>query len=377
MIEIQSSVESANLEKADSSGLKPEFLRGLVSAESNQLVSNVETKFHLVQLDRFFFPATVNDTEYENSYVCSPYTAMISYSLEELENIDSRLVRFGINMLAGAMSPLLKFSRINRVLCINNSMLSTNLYPDWTGESLSQLTEKLQGCFPQHAIMFRSLNFATNPELCQAFEESDYQFVPSRILYVIDPADPSIARKKNILIDLKLLRESPYTVVAHDDFSDEDDARVKSLYDQLYLEKYSYYNPQFTVELIRLFRKTNQLQFMGLRDREGVLVGVIATLELNGQFTTPIVGYDFGLPSTDGLYRLLTILVIQKSLSEQKVFNMSSGVGKFKKHRGAVPHVEYSAIYAKHLALRQRMIWKTTGWIMKNIAAPLVQKYEL
>jgi hypothetical protein len=256
-------------------------------------------------------------------------------------------------------------------------MLSTNLYPNWSGDRLDDLTASLIEKFPKHAIMFRSLNYATNPTLCDTFERSVYQFVPSRLLYVIDPTDPSIPKKQNNEIDFRWLRKSPYPIVRHEEFTNDDDPRIKSLYDQLYLDKYSHCNPKFSVDLIRLFRKTGQLQFNGLRDPAGKLAGVIATLELNNQFTTPIVGYDFSIPQEDGLYRLLTTIVIQKSLTENKLFNMSSGVGRFKKHRGATPHLEYSAIYTDHLSTAQRTVWRTLGWLMKNVAAPIVQKNEL
>ena len=377
MIQIHDSIETVDFSNADANGLRPEFLRDLLSVASTQWVANVETKFHLAQLEQFFFPVTVNHAEYENSYVCSPYSGMITYPLDELDKIGSRVQKTGIRFLTTCLSPMLKLSRVNRVVCVNNSMLSTNLYPDWKGEQLGELTERLVKKFPRHAIMFRSLNFATNPTLCQAFQSSDYQFVPSRVLYVVNPLDPSVRRKQNNRIDLRFLRKSPYHVVQHQDFTDDEDARIKSLYDQLYLEKYSNCNPQFTTRLIRLFRKSNQLQFQGLRAASGKLVGVIGTLELNHQFTTPIVGYDFSLSQHDGLYRLLTSLVIKKSLEENKLFNMSSGVGRFKKHRGAVPHLEYSAVYTNHLPFMHRSVWKKLGWMMENIAAPLVRKYEL
>ncbi len=377
MIRIYDSMEATDLNTADPTCLRPEFLRALMSTKSHSLVSNVHTRFYLAQLGQFYFPVTVNETEYENSYVCSPYTGMISYPVDELRKIDSLPQRIGIRALTSCMGPVLKMIRVNRVACVNNSMLSTNLYPSWQGERLREFTQILVAKFPRHAIMFRSLNFATNPVLSQSFQDSEFQFVPSRLLYVIDPSDPIARNKQNNRIDFRLLRKTPYAIVQHEEFNDQDDLRVKSLYDQLYLEKYSHCNPKFTTDLIRLFRKTKQLEFNGLRASSGQIVGVIATLELNNQFTTPIVGYDFRLPVTHGLYRLLTSLVIKKSLNENKLFNMSSGVGRFKKHRGARPFLEYSAIYTKHLPFSQKMAWHTLSWIMKNIAAPIVQKNEL
>ena len=377
MIQIHDSLQTANLADADPSGWKPEFLSGLLTCQPSQLITNVHTTLYLAQLKQLFLPVTINDAEYNNSYVCSPYTGMISYPRDELNKIDSHIQATGIRMLTSCLSPILKAVKINRVACVNDAMLSTNLYPNWSGDRLDDLTASLIEKFPKHAIMFRSLNYATNPTLCDTFERSVYQFVPSRLLYVIDPTDPSIPKKQNNEIDFRWLRKSPYSIVRHEEFTNDDDPRIKSLYDQLYLDKYSHCNPKFSVDLIRLFRKTGQLQFNGLRDPAGKLAGVIATLELNNQFTTPIVGYDFSIPQEDGLYRLLTTIVIQKSLTENKLFNMSSGVGRFKKHRGATPHLEYSAIYTDHLSTAHRTVWRTLGWLMKNVAAPIVQKNEL
>jgi hypothetical protein len=377
MVEIYESADNIPFAELEPLGLKPEFLQALLTSPSHRWVENVNSRMGLARIGKFCFPLTINDTEYENSYVCSPFTALISYPLDELSHIDSFAVRGAIRLLTAVMSPQLRFARINRVLCVNNAMLSTNLYPSWMGESLNLLTRELASRYPRHAIMFRSLNFATTPKLCEAFQASDYQFVPSRLLYVIDPNDRTVLDKKNNQIDFRFLRQSTYSVVPHEGLTDRDDERIKSLYDQLYLKKYSRHNPQFSVELIRLFRRTRQVQFMGLRSKSGELVGIIGTIEMNGQFTTPIVGYDFGLPATDGLYRLLTTLVIQKAFAEKKLFNMSSGVGKFKKHRGAVPFLEYSAIYTRHLPGLPRLMWRTVACLMKRVAAPLVQKYEL
>lgn len=376
-IQVFQSEQETDLQGLDRSGLNPLFLQHLVAMKSTELVANVETSCFLVRVGQHGFPCTVNETQYENSYVCSPYNGMIRYPLDELKHLDSFAVRWGVRILAHGLSPFLKLASINRVVTVNNAMLSTNLYPDWTGCELTELTQELTRRFPRHAILFRSLNPLTTPELCETFRASDYFFVPSRLLYVFDPAKQSGRRKRNLRFDFRLLEETQYRVIHPDELTASDDSRIRDLYNQLYLEKYSFHNPQFTDRYIRLFRETEQIRFLGLQAPSGELVGVIGTLEMNDHFTTPIVGYDFDIPKSHGLYRLLTALVIRKSIEENRVFNMSSGVGKFKKHRGAEPCLEFSAIYTHHLPFHQKMAWNVMARIMKNVAAPIVQKYEL
>ena len=59
-----------------------------------------------VLLTGLVLPATVNDREYANSYVCSPYTGTISYPLEELAKLKSRSLRAALRVLIHGMAPL-------------------------------------------------------------------------------------------------------------------------------------------------------------------------------------------------------------------------------------------------------------------------------
>ncbi len=69
-------------------------------------------------------PLTVNDTEYGNAWVCSPYTAYALYSKEEMHLLESRVLRRGLAGLADGMGGVLKAARINRMVQVNNWMLS-------------------------------------------------------------------------------------------------------------------------------------------------------------------------------------------------------------------------------------------------------------
>ncbi|MBV5343531.1 GNAT family N-acetyltransferase, partial [bacterium] len=70
------------------------------------------------------------------------------------------------------------------------------------------------------------------------------------------------------------LRNHKYEIVNGGDFSNEDLMRSVDLYNMLYLEKYSYFNPQFTFEFMKLARDEKALHMLALK-RDGRMDGVM------------------------------------------------------------------------------------------------------
>jgi hypothetical protein len=268
-------------------------------------------------------------------------------------------------------------ARINKVVSLNNWLLSTNLYQDWDGKSIQDMTAFLVKKFPEHIIMSRSLNEQANPELLKQYKQNGYDFVPSRQVYLFDKKNGDYSKKNNTKWDFKLLEDTEYSIVSHDDIIPEDYPRITELYNKLYLEKYSYHNPQFTAECIRLWHKHKLIIMQGLRNSDGTLDGIAGCFERGGITTAPLVGYDTSLPQSLGLYRMLIALVIKRAHTHNMVLNASSGASEFKRLRGAVPEIEYSVIYTKHLSLYRRGVWKILTWILINIGIPLMKKYKL
>jgi hypothetical protein len=355
------------------------FLTALMDAGVEAHVANVQTTPVLVRLGNMVFPTTVNDREYENSYVCSPYTATISYPLRELDivNFRSRTLRWSLRALIGCMAPLLRGARINKVVCVNNWLLSTNLYPDWDGAGLDRLTEVLRRRFPACAILFRSLNEATNAALCRSFRRAGYRLVPSRQVYVFDGRRPMYLRKPDNQRDLRLLRNAPYTLIQNEALTNADDVAAVRLYEMLYLEKYSPYNPQFTVPLVRLWRRQRLMDLFALRSRQGTLHGVVGCFSRGGVMTSPLVGYDTSLPREAGLYRMLAAIVLREAAARAMTLNLSSGVGHFKRLRGGIPYIEYTAVYDRHLPHHRRAAWRALEYLLTEVGIRVLQKYQL
>lgn len=340
-------------------------------------IQNVETEFNLLKAGRHVFPITINRTEYHSSYVCSPYTHNISYALEELHNLGNKPIEALCSLILKCLGILLKLGRINQTVHINNWLLSTNLYPDWQGKPIADITNYCQEKWPQHAIVFRSINQCHEQEAFDKFAEAGYHFFLTRQVYVFDGRSPEYLKKINFRRDWQLLHKSQYQWVKHSEIQECDIPRIVDLYRDLYLDKYSYHNPQFTEKYIELCLKKQLLILNGLRNPAGQLDGVIGYFIRNGVMTTPLVGYDRSLPKAIGLYRMLIAIVLQTAANEQVLLNLSAGVASFKRLRGGTGHLEYSTLYLRHLPFYRRLPWHILMCLMNTAGTYVMRKYKL
>lgn len=353
------------------------FLRS-TPENSSQLVKNINTTTELVRVGSDVLPLTINDTQFDNSWVCSPYNATVTYPLEELRHIDNSLLRFGLSGMIHSLAPSLQLCRINRVVCVNNWLLSTNLYPEITRESIRALTSIVTDRFPEHAILFRSLNSFTNSALMTALKNEGYLLAPSRQVYLYDGRQPEYLRTSNTKRDCKLLETTTaFSVVPHQELSSTNDSRIKELYNLLYLKKYSNHNPQFSERLIRLWREPKMMQLFGLQNPQGRLDGIVGTFTMNGVMTAPLVGYDIAQPQSLGLYRMLMAQVLKSAATDKVVLNLSAGAASFKRLRGGRAELEYSAVYTQHLPFRQRAVWATLATILEQVGGRVLRRLQL
>ncbi len=347
---------------------------------SAHFVANVQTTcFVLVVDETIILPVTLNEQEYTNSYVCSPYAHYVIYAQEELVLLSQAWLRVALALLIRGFGGLCKLSRINRVVHVNNWLLSTNLYPELSGEQIEAVLTFLRQRFPRHAIVFRSLNDANHASLLAHLRRHRCEMVPSRQVYLMRPSDPSSLRAKARWLlkrDLTLLERQGYEVVQAHDLSEHDLPRLVELYNALYLEKYSTNNPMFTEAFLRLALSRQTLHLVALRKAQRI-DAVLGYFCRNGLMTTPVFGYDTAMTQETGLYRMLSAVLWHIAQEKRLLLHSSSGAARFKRNRGAVPAIEYSAVYARHLPWQRRLCWHILSVLLEKIGVPLIKKYKL
>lgn len=351
-----------------------QYLLPLLANGAQAYVRNAhQTDVFVAKVGNIVLPITVTDFHPDNSFVCSPYSHYISYGgFEEVHRIGNPAIE---TILRKALHPLawyLRRSGFDRVVYVNNWLLSTNLYPSLQEEHMRALTEALPQWFPDRAIVFRSVDSCFNPLLYRFLAENRYAMVLSRQVWSQNP--DSALRKRDSRSDSRALKQSPYTVVSGDALDDDDLHRGLQLYNYLYLDKYSSYNPQFTFDFLRRSRDEGLLHLRAL-SHNGRIDGILGYFIRNNVMTTPLLGYDVHRPQTDNLYRILSLLTLQAGREHGITVHASAGVGKFKKNRGGSATIEYNAVYAQHLPRKQQRPW----FLMKRITdatIPFFRRYD-
>jgi hypothetical protein len=357
------------------------YVRQFAKSTTQSLIRNVETSILALEVGGALVPMTVDNPRPGNCYVVSPTCAYTDYARYELGVVPRRELRATLKCLIAICERWFRRNRLDRVVHVNNWMLSTNLYGAWNGDGLEDLTETLAERYPDRAIAFRSLNSFSNGGLIGCLTRAGYLLIPSRQIYVQDCRQDqgrSFTRHRDYKQDTRLVSTSSYRICRPD--RDTDQAffeRLEWLYNQLYLEKYTPLNPQFTARWMQNGHRDGWLDLIGLVSPEGRIDGVAGYVQRGDTMTTPVLGYDTALPQSIGLYRMLSWICTNEAIERRLALNCSAGAAAFKRSRGAVPHIEYCAVYIKHVEFQRKLAWRLLSGVLNRFAAPLLRRYEL
>lgn len=343
-----------------------------------EIIQNTETKIEFLQIsNEIYFPITINDVEGQNSFVCSPYTAYALYSKEELlAKVNSKIVQLPLLLVIKLIGLWLRFSNIDRNVQVNNFLLSTNPYPEWGGNEIDEITSLIKAKYPNHAIIFRSLNEYQHQNLIEKFVKVGYEKIGSRQVYIYDMDYEAWVKHNNNNNDRRIIKKQQLIKLEHEEMGDYLQEAL-NLYNLLYLKKYSKYNPQFTLEYFTKCHESRLIYFQGYKDQHGRLLTFSGLFQIENTITSPLVGYDTSAPQKQGLYIHAINLIMEYKFKHQKLLNLSSGAPNFKKLRGGLPTIEYSLVYTAHLSLKRKLAWTILQFISNQIGIPLVKRYEL
>jgi hypothetical protein len=338
------------------------FLTPLIQRGVSKYIENVHTDMRVLLMDDLVLPITVNNAEYENSYVCSPYSYFISYARESIDFLSQAWLYYAINALLIGAGKVLRQLQINKVVVVNNWLYSTNLYPQIQPHQVTRIAQFLEQAFPDHAIVFRCVDPYTNPICFQTLQKMGLEFIAMRPILFLDPRDSSLVESRIFKSDIKLLKNSGYEIIDGERLTESEIPRLLELYRDLYIQKYSTLNPKFSEDFMCLVLGQKLLQFKALK-KDGSIDGVVGYVQRNGKMYCPFFGYDSQVPKERALYRLLSTLLMLEAYHQGLFFHQSSGASMFKKIRKAHSCIEYMAVSYKHLKISRHLPWQ----ILKNL----------
>lgn len=353
------------------------YIEGIARGGVTAMVSNVATRWLALRSGGRVLPVTVNDGETGGSYVTLPHSAYALYARAELDMVDTGGLRPLLRVLIAGAERVMRWGRINRIVHVDNWLLSTNLHGDWAGEDLPAIRAYVAQQFPDHAIAIRSVDPWSCPALLDAARRDGWLLLPSRQIWVTDDLERDWVPRRTRRGDLELLKASALVLDRFEAMTDEDSVRIAELYHLLYVGKYSPLNPAFSAAYVRMTWAEKILTYRGLRDANGVLLAVAGSLVRGDILTPPVVGYDTLLPVEQGLYRFATLLFTRTAQELGVRLNGSAGAPQFKRNRGATGVIEVTAVHAAHLPWRRRAVFALMCWVLDRIAVPMMKRQGL
>jgi len=340
-------------------------------------ISNLDIDVSAVEAGDAVLPVTVNNPEHRNAWVASPVTAYCDYAAEEIDRLGHRWATAPLRGLTHAFGGWMRRAGIDRAVCVNNWLVSTNAYPELPPTQIRSIVEHAKQRWPDRSIWFRSLNSAHGQGWIDALRAAGCVLIPSRQVYLFDDIPALTRQRSNARRDLSLLRRSALRHYAVGELDDADYARVAELYDDLYIRKYSALNPSYRSAWIKAWHGAGLLEIFGMRDAQGILQAAVGTLRFGNLITCPIVGYNTSLPIRLGLYRMLMAAVMRQAMESDCLVNLSAGAAHFKTRRGGQPAIEYSAVLVNHLTRGPRAVLYALRQIAQRIGVPIMEYCKL
>lgn len=352
-----------------------EYFKPLIENGINFYIKNINAEAKILKVDNVLLPLIIADKNYDDSLYTSFYSSYIGYILKDLTS--TSFVTTFFKHLLELCGRALKKVEINKVIYVNHWLLSTNLHPSFTKEQVRLITDVLKKEYPEHAIVFKNIAPKLLPTLFDNLKTQSYRMIVSRQVFILDrEARKAINKKQRAKIkkDRKLIDNTDYYF--SECLSDDDFKRLAEIYHQLYIDKYSIYNPCYTSEFFELL-KDNPLFNLQILRTEDAIDGMLLTFSIDNQSTCPAMGYQLDKMPESALYRMLVAKLTADSEENNLDFHMSAGVGDFKKQRGARAETEYSAIYFEHLPLCKKFVYTLLEQIVNNLVIPLFKKYKI
>ncbi|MEO0464637.1 MAG: hypothetical protein AAF127_16040 [Pseudomonadota bacterium] len=337
-------------------------------------ITNLRSHPMLVRHGDIVLPVLREDGATGDTYVASPHSAYVLYARDEIDIMGLKgAQRWGSHAALSVLDRWLKAARINRVVHLDNWLLSTSLHGAWNGEGLPAMRQALVERFDDHIPVVRCVDEWSCPQLMKALRGDGWTLLASRQIWVTDDLARDWKPRSHVKSDRRAMRRSGLTIETLETVTLKDAQRIADLYAQLYLGRYSSLNPVYTPAFVELAARTGLLQYRVARDDQGMIMAVAGMRVAGDIVTVPMLGYDTTRPQSEALYRIASLLSSEWALEQGLRHHGSAGAGTFKSNRGARSEIEYMALYTGHLAPSRRALLKGFAQATQRVMAPTLK----
>ena len=285
----------------------------------------------------------------EHTYITALRMGWFDYAAHELgpTTAAGRAMR-GAGAVAGWFG-------LDRAVLVGNEPVSTN---NRSARQLAALpatcAAEAQACRDAH-LGVRNLTPEFHAPLMAQLSAQGFVMLPARVVYVYDARREPLRATSHLKRDRALLRRSGLEPQMLETLTPGEALHIRQQYDAVYLDRHCRLNAQYTAAFFRDTVESGAMRCLVLRDGEGEIRAFALLQQAGDVLTAPAVGYDTGRPEA-GYYRQLVAALLGHVERERLLLNYSAGAGDFKRKRGGVPMMDYTALRAPVTArLRPRL----------------------
>jgi len=332
------------------------YIASIVRRGPSSFLDNANVRMEALLIDEKILPLVISAGIEGNSSVCSAYSHYYEYASDEFARRFGRVPFAMLKAPGSLLAAALRAGSIDRIVFVNNWLLSTNPGHGLSSAQVAAVTSYLTRRYSGSAIVFRSINPLSDGPGFKALRTNHFRFVPSRRVYMVDTASRRYLERSNLRTDLSKLKRTSYSIVDGSSDLTPHARRFAQLYRDLYLDKHSELNPQYRADFFALILEGRFLTHRAFI-KDGRVDAFISYLLQDEVITGALIAYDLNSSRKLALYRMGVALLIAEAAQRKVLVNLSAGAGDFKMLRGAMPVQEYDAVYDCHLPIYRRLPW--------------------
>ena len=285
------------------------------------------------------------------SYIFSPRSAWFDYLAHECRR--KPLSALAIQFLGKIVS----FLGIDKTAFIGNYPISTSIWTESQMEEIPSIATTIMTSQPKHFIGIRNILPHRHAKLIKQLAHLDFKAIPSRVIYEFDLRSGLTQTPSHLKRDLSLLKKLNLTIKIATALTQQEIIRVHQLYQQIYLEKHSLLNPQYTLQFFDQVVNQRIMTCLMIGNSSNSIVSFALICTSGETISIPALGYDSEY-ELEGSYRVLFAAIYTHAKNAQALLNYSSGAGDFKRKRGGIPYLEYTYLKCpkEKYGLKRRLI---------------------
>lgn len=324
----------------------------LVERGSSACAPNIDAEACWLDVAGLRWRASCTRPRAGNCYVVSATGQYLDYARDEIRRLPSAFARQASRLALSTVAPILR--ALDPIVVLDALPVSTVLHAPRPTSAWRDALAAARATFPGRPVLVRSLDDIGSAPLLAALESLGLRRMLSRLVFYQDPRSPSFWRHRNLQHDLRMIDAQPMPWRA---LTPPDAEMIALRYWQLYGEKHSVLNPQFTPAWLSESMRQGALAGEGLLV-DGQLAAVYLSYAVDDVMTNPVFGYELDAPASLGLYRRLSVRALQTAQRRGMRLHASSGAPGFKRSRGGVPALEYHMLDLTGVGGTQRMAWE-------------------